>query len=224
MNDQSDNSPSESLPEVGILEWFEVGEYDSLRRAQAELHARGVVNGLLRRIERYDIDNLVVPSESTSRLFRRGITERLSLRADCDVLTVNGQYGYEAVPSILLPVAGGPHSGLATDIAKRIAADCDAWVDVLHVVEQDATEHRREAAEACVKTAYHRIGRPDVTSTWVLEAEDIPEAIIEQSTYYGLTIVGAPTKGRLRQFIAGSTNRTIRDNARSVVLSARKNH
>lgn len=186
-------------------------------------YTRNLVRGISRTAETNDIDTLVVPSGSQTGVLRREVTERLALRADCDVITVNGQPGYDHVPSILLPVAGGPHSGLATDVAQRIAADFDAWIDILHVVDEDAPDRVREQAQAHVGAAAERIARPESVSTWILEASDTAEAIIEQSTYYGLTVIGAPTKGRLRRFITGSTNRTIRNNAHSVVLSARKN-
>lgn len=187
------------------------------------LSARRLVNDLLDAIRRHDIDTLVVPSDPGTGPLRPGVTDRLALRATCDVVTVNGRRGYRDVPSILLAVAGGPHSGLATDVAGQIAADCDAWVDVLHVVEEGSTDRERQAAECHVETAARRIDRPSSTTTWVLEAPDVAAAIIEQSTYYGLTVIGAPTKGRLRQFISGSTNQTIRSDARSVVLSVRNN-
>jgi nucleotide-binding universal stress UspA family protein len=186
-------------------------------------YTRNLVRGISRTAEANDIDTLVMPSGSQTGVLRREVTERLALRADCNVITVNGRPGYDHVPSILLPVAGGPHSDLATDVAQRIAADFDAWVDILHVVNEEAPERVREQAQTHVEAAAERIARPELTSTWILEAPDIAEAIIEQSTYYELTVVGAPTKGRLRRFIAGSTNRTIRNNAHSVVLSARKN-
>lgn len=185
------------------------------------LHSRRIVNRLLETIKTNDIDTLVVPSASAADLLRQGFGERLSIRADCDVVTVNGRPGYDGVPSILLAVSGGPHSGLATDVAGHVAADCNAWVDVLHVLPADAPSHRREVAEDHVKRAARRIGRPDCTSTWVLEAPAVADAIIEQSRYYGLTVVGAPTQGRLQKFIGQSTNRSIRDNAESTVLSVR---
>lgn len=185
------------------------------------LHSRRVVNRLLETIRTNDIDTLVVPSASAADLLRQGFGERLSIRAECDVVTVNGKPGYEGVPSILLAVSGGPHSGLATDIASHVAADCDAWVDVLHVLPGDNPAHRQEVATEHVQRAARRIGRPDCTSTWVLEAPAVADEIIEQSRYYGLTVIGAPTQGRLQKFIGQSTNRSIRDNAESTVLSVR---
>lgn len=108
-------------------------------------------------------------------------------------------------------------------MATAIATDSDAWIDVLQVLEEDTPARRRERAEGLVEDVYHRGTRPDTTTTWVLEPTDPPEAIIEQWSYYGLTIMGAPTKSRLRQFIVGSTNMAVRANADSVVLSARNN-
>jgi nucleotide-binding universal stress UspA family protein len=186
-------------------------------------HTRNVATGVLRAVRASNVDTLVLPSCSRSHRLRKRVVERIAMHAECDVVVVNGRPGYEEVPSILLPVAGGPNSGFAADLAQAIAADCDAWIDVLHVVDDDASAGRRDAAEELVDDVYHRIDRPETTTTWILEATDIAEAIIEQSRCYGLTIIGAPTKGRLRRFISGSTNRSVRTNAGSVVLSVRNN-
>lgn len=184
-------------------------------------YTRELVGGILDRVRDADVDSLVVPSGSDAGRFRRGLVDRLAVRADCDVITVNGRRGFDEVPSLLLAVADGPHSGLATDLAARVAADCDAWIDVLHVVEEDAPARTRERAETRVEEAVERVGRPDSTTSWVLEAGDVADAIVDQSAYYAVTVVGAPTSGRLRQLVFGSTNRAIRSGARSVVLSAR---
>ncbi|WP_254543917.1 universal stress protein [Halomarina pelagica] len=188
------------------------------------LYSRRIVRGVLRTIATHDVDTLVLPGNSPRDLLHRKVTEQIAAHAGCDVVVVNGRSGYDEVPSILLPIAGGPHSGLATDVAGQIAEDCDAWVDVLHVVGEDASDRRRSAAEEYVDAAYERIGRPETTTTWILEAEDTGEAIVEQSRYYPLTVIGAPTTGSLRQLIHGSTNRSVRANAQSVVLSARNAH
>lgn len=186
-------------------------------------YTRSLVAGVLRTVSAHDVDTLVLPSGSRSGRLRKGLVDRIAVQAACDVLVVNGQAGYETVASVLLPVAGGPHSGLAADFARAVAADCDAWVDVLHVVDEDAPERRRERADEIVDGVSRRIDRPETTTTWVLDAEDTAEAIVDQSRCYDLTVIGAPTTGRLQRFIYGSTNRSVRSNARSVVLSARNN-
>jgi len=187
------------------------------------LRTRTLLNGILDTIETSDVGSLVVPSASDTGFLRQNLAERVALRADCDVVTVNGKRGYDDARSILLAVTGGPHSGPAADVTRRIAADTDAWIDILHIVPPRATDRRQERATDCVDAIYDRIGRPDRTTTWVLEAESAADAIVEQSEYYGLTVLGAPTKGRLREFIAGSTNRIVRNGARSAVVSVRAN-
>lgn len=97
----------------------------------------------------------------------------------------------------------------------------DAWVDILHIVGADPDERRRQHAAELVDDVYHRIGRPETTTRWMLERDDIAATIAEQSRYYGLTVLGAPTKGRLRRLVAGSTNQSVRSDAQSVVLSVR---
>lgn len=187
------------------------------------LSGRSLVNEVLQTVETHDVDTLVLPGRPPGGLLRRDVTERIATHADCDVLVVNGQSGYDSVASILLPVAGGPHSGLAADVARRIAEECGAWIDVLHVVDEDASARERDAADELVDATYNRIARSGKTSRWMLDADDVEAAIIEQSRYYGLTVIGAPTKGRLRRFVYGSTSRTVREKAHSVVLSARNN-
>lgn len=207
--------------ESALIEWAVERVSDSATGTGARFSsARGFVDDISAAAATTDVDALVVPGDHASGLFRGSFAERLAHAVDCDVVTVNGRSGYEGVPSILLAVSGGPHSGVATDVARRVAADCDAWIDVLRVVEEGASDRERQEAEQQVELADRRIDRPESTSKWILEAEDATEAIVEQSAYYGLTVVGAPTKGRLRRFVSGSTSRTVRDNAESVVLSA----
>jgi nucleotide-binding universal stress UspA family protein len=207
-----------------LLEWAFEHTGEALPQVDGEfVDTRHVVRGILRAVRRRDVDTLVVPGCSSSNRIRGGVTEQLAALADADVVAVNGRAGFRASASILLPVAGGPHSGLAADVAATIAADCGAWIDVLRVVDEDATARQRDRADDLVDEIAGRIARPETTTTWVLEARNATEEIVDQSRYYDLTVLGAPTKGPLRRLIFGSRNAAIRANADSVVLSARNN-
>ena len=207
-----------------LLEWAFKQTDDGLPHVDGDfIHTRDVVKGVLHAVRARDVDTLVIPSSTRTGRLRKEATERIAAHADADVMIVNGKTGFETPPSILLPIAGGPHSGLAADVATTVATDCNAWIDILHIVDEDASPHKREQAEALVDDVYQRIARPESTTTWVHETTDTVEAIVEQSRCYELTIIGAPTKGRLRQFIFGSTNTSVRKNAASVVLSVRNN-
>lgn len=203
-----------------LLDWALARAQESTPDADGRLlYARRVERGLDRYVERADVDTLVLP-RATGGGLGAGTADRIARRVDCDAVVVNGRPGYDSPPSLLLPVAGGPHSGLAADVAQRVAAEADGWIDVLHVVDADAGADRRERAREYVEAAADRIARPETTTTWVLEADDPVATIVEQSGYYALTVIGAPTTGRLRRFLSGSTNSSIRSDARSVVLSA----
>ena len=214
--------PDES--DQGLLRWALEEAATSTPEVQGSFRfGRRLLDTVLESVDRYDIDTIVLPSATSSGILRRNIPERISVAVDCDVIVVNGEPGYDEVPSILLPIAGGPHSGLAADIAQTVAAQFDAWVDVLHVVDENPSSDEKRRSEEFMEAAYQRIARPETTTTWILEAEDTTEAIVEQSKYYDLTVLGAPTIGPLRRFVYGSTNRSIRADAESVVLSVRNN-
>ena len=210
--------------EAALLEWAldNVGDAGAYTE-RGLLHTRDLVTRTLRTVRAQNVDTLVLPSGAGVSRLRKGLLDRLAAQADCDVVVVNGQAGYEPVASILLAVAGGPHSGLAADLAGAVATSCDAWVDVLHVVDEGASRRAYRRATALVEKVSYRVGRPDTTSTWILEADRTAEALVEQSRCYDLTILGAPTKSRLRELIYGSTNTAVRGNAQSVVLSVRNN-
>ncbi|MFB6253062.1 MAG: universal stress protein, partial [Halobacteriaceae archaeon] len=61
------------------------------------------------------MNTLVIPSGDRTGRLRKEVTEQIAAHADADVVVVNGKAGFETPPSILLPVAGGPHSGVAAD-------------------------------------------------------------------------------------------------------------
>jgi len=210
--------------EADLLEWVFDQTAESLPRVNGDcVYTRGVVTGVLQAVRTRNVDTLVVPGSVQEGRLRMGITERIAAHADADVVVVNGRTGFEEPASILLPIAGGPHSGLAADVATSIATDSGAWIDILHVIDEDAPNRHRDGAEELVEDIYRRIDRPDTTTKWVLETTDTTAAIVDQSRCYDLTIIGAPTKGRLRKFMFGSTNQSVRKNAGSVVLSARNN-
>jgi len=210
--------------EDALLEWAlnRVPGSETGRASGVEL-IPGLLRGLHRTVRTTGVGTMVVPADTEAGVLTRGLADRLALGADCNVVTVNGSHGFEGAPSLLLAVANGPNSGLATDVARKVAADCGAWVDVLHVVEENVSRHRRQGARVLAEAAYHRVGRPGKTTTWVIEADDIADAIVEHSPCYELLVIGAPTKGRLRELVFGSTARTIGEEARSVVFSARSN-
>jgi len=145
--------------------------------------------------------------------------ERLSSKTD--VLTVDGRGTTDRIASILVPIAGGHHSQLAVETAVAVARANDAAVDLFHVIESDDDESH-DRGKTVLNSALATISEEDAerVDTWLYEASDATEAITEQSSYYDLTVMGAPTAGPLERFVFGSTTKHVQREADSPVIVA----
>lgn len=178
--------------------------------------------GLNPAISRYHPSALVVKRTTEQHLLDELFSdpaERFS--AKTDVLTVDGRGKTDRIASILVPIAGGDHSQLAVETAVALARANDAAVDLFHVIEAD-TEESRDRGQTLLNTALATIDESDAerVDTWLYEAPDAPEAITEQSNYYDLTVMGAPTVGPLERFVFGSTSKHVQREADSPVIVA----
>ena len=151
--------------------------------------------------------------------FRRSLPEWLQANTSSRLVVADDAGELDHVSSILVAVAGGPHSGAAVETARALAVDHDAWIDLLHVVKPDASEERRVRARQYLEESQQRLQGFDQHDTWLLEADDVVDAIAEQSAYYGVTVVGGSRSGRLRRSIFGSTTSDVEASAENAVLT-----
>ncbi|ELZ47125.1 UspA domain protein [Halorubrum coriense DSM 10284] len=136
----------------------------------------------------------------------------------------------DRVSSVLVAVGPGPHSGATVDVAREIAAATGAWLELFHVVPSDAaladappdadasgtvapagaadTDYAA-AGERLLDAAADRLGEFDRADRWLVEDRTAAGAIVEQSAYYDLVVVGAPTTGTVGRFVFGSTTDTV---------------
>jgi nucleotide-binding universal stress UspA family protein len=177
-------------------------------------------------VDKHDGSTTVVehPDSTTStyRPLRPPLVEAVGTSADCDVVAGAAAADYEDVASILVPIAGGPHSECAIRVAHMLATYHDAWIELLHVIPEDAGADRVADAEQYLTTERERIDSHENVDTWVYESDDVAATIIEQSTYYDVTVLGAPQKGRLRQFVSGATTADVERDAENTVLTVCK--
>lgn len=149
------------------------------------------------------------PAESAGVSIRRDTTARIVAGSPTDVAVANGRGDLDSVASILVPIAGGPHTELAVEVATALARASDAWVELFHVVPEDADAGTRSAGADRLADARGAVGDYEEFDTWLYEAADPAAAIAEQSAYYDAVVMGAPTKGRMRRFVFGSTVDTV---------------
>ncbi|QAU12330.1 universal stress protein [Halorubrum sp. BOL3-1] len=139
----------------------------------------------------------------------------------------------DRVSSVLVAVGPGPHSGATVDVARGIAAATDAWLELFHVVPSDAALADAEsgdddgttadadtpgdaddadyatAGERLLDAAESRLSGFDRADRWLVEDRTAAGAVVEQSPYYDLVVVGAPTTGTVGRFVFGSTTDTV---------------
>ncbi|MFB6159706.1 MAG: universal stress protein [Haloferacaceae archaeon] len=131
---------------------------------------------------------------------------------------------FESPSSILVPVARGPHSGLATKVAEAIARASDCWMELFHVVPADASEREGADADRLLDAYEYRLADDVEVDHHVVGAADPAEKIVEHSLYHDMTVLGAPEKGTLRRFLFGSTTDEVTRDVESVpVLTVHRN-
>jgi len=193
---------------------------DPLVEVGVEGHALSGSNRLEAIVDAATTDqiNIVVMGDETSERLERQIAERTG----CDTVVVNDRAPLGSIASILVPIASGPHSGAAVNVAGALAEANDAWIELVHVLEDDDPEADRELADTILEGGRSLLPDGLEVDTRVIEADDTVDAIAEESAYHDLTVIGAPRKDRLRRLIFGSTATEIRDEVRNTVVMARK--
>ncbi|WP_253737203.1 universal stress protein [Halohasta salina] len=172
-------------------------------------------------VDRYDPSVMVVKRRTDQRLFEELFSDRAErLSTSADVLTVDGRGETDRIASVLIPIAGGDHSRLAVEAGVAVARANDAAVDLFHVVDGDDSA-ARDRGRVLLEAARDAVATDGVdVDTWLYEAPDAPAAITEQSQYYDLTVMGAPTNGPLERFVFGSTSKQVQREADSPVIVA----
>jgi nucleotide-binding universal stress UspA family protein len=168
-----------------------------------------------------------------------------STAADATLEGVDRATRPDRVSSVLVAVGPGPHSGATVDVAREIADATDAWLELFHVVPSDAAladgsagtdgssaggdadapqpgdgdrDDYAATGERLLDAARDRLGTFDRADRWLVEDRSAAGAIVEQSPYYDLVVVGAPTTGTVGRFVFGSTTDTVVDDAEVPVV------
>jgi nucleotide-binding universal stress UspA family protein len=139
----------------------------------------------------------------------------------------------DRMSSILVAVGAGAHTGATIDVAREIADATGAWLELFHVVpsddalvDGDATavdgdadpDEYAAAGDRLLSAARDRLGDFDRVDRWLVEDRTAAGAIVEQSPYYDLVVVGSPTTGTVGRFVFGSTTDTVMDDAEVPVV------
>jgi nucleotide-binding universal stress UspA family protein len=138
-------------------------------------------------------------ASEAGRLFGRTLDQVLE-RATCDVAVIRPG-GRTPFLNVLVPVAGGPSSERALEIAGMLADPKKGIVTALHV--QTASGHPLDIAALVTKVCRASSMSCDRFSGRVLVAEDPRAAILREAAAADLVVLGA-TEGRFRRLVAAT--------------------
>ncbi|GAB3418497.1 hypothetical protein GCM10027435_18610 [Haloparvum alkalitolerans] len=113
----------------------------------------------------------------------------------------------ERISSILVAVGSGPHAVATVDLARALAEETDAWLELFHVAADGVD------GEALLDDAAGRLGEFERVDRWLVDEGTPASAIVEQSSYYDAVVLGSSTRGRVERFVLGSTTATVADRA-----------
>lgn len=195
--------------ELDVQERFDVPVVDTVRA-----YSPGVLDAV---VDSHSITTTVIDEDETV------FASEADDVSGCHTVVGTGMDAFDAPSSILVPVASGPHSGLATKIAQSIARAYDCWLELFHVVPEDASKATEADARDLLDAYEYRLDDDVEVDRHVHEGTDAAEAIIEHSDYHSVTVMGAPQKGKLRRFMFGSTTDDVTENVEhGPVLTARR--
>ena len=161
----------------------------------------------------HDADAVVVDADHTPR------PPKLARALPCDVVAVSNPGHARSHRSVLAAVAGGSHSALAAAVAGAIARGGGGYIDVFHAHTADDAADLDSFLDRAARATFAR-ERTDARTT---ETDDPADAIVSESPFYDLVVIGGPRKGRLRRFAFGSTAEDVAARAETTVVTVWNN-
>ncbi len=187
--------------------------------------ARSVAKGIVSAVKRTEPAALIIgwdsdPSRSDALLGT--VVDTVFERASTDVYAERMGREAEAVESILVPIAGGPHVRAAVNGAGAIARENDAEISLLAVtgetVDAETAADYLESGQSILETTYG--GSIDVDTT-VGTGTSAESVIVDAAPEHDIIVLGASRKGALRGRLVGSVPRQVVRQTEETVIVAR---
>jgi amino acid transporter/nucleotide-binding universal stress UspA family protein len=133
---------------------------------------------------------------------------------------------FQPLKSILVPVAGGPNSRravqMATDMASQ-AKDGPVKVTALRIVREEATEAERVRAQKDLTRSVEGILNDEVNLKLVA-GNDVVETILKTAEDYDLIIIGATNEPFFSTLLIGSIPERVAQGARVTTIMVKRRH
>ena len=165
-------------------------------------YCRNVARGIISALRQKRINLLIMGwhGKRTNTLFSMGSTiDPLLESAPCDVAIMKN-CGDQTYRSILVPVAGGPNSKLAFEMALMLAEKGETKITLFSVVNG-----RSYDPAALLENDFdtQNVKREDISAKSVVN-HDVKQAILQEAENHDLLVIGASRKSALSHVFQGS--------------------
>ena len=187
--------------------------------------SRDTASGIVGSVEAYGGDVLLMGWRGRPR--RRDIVlgsflDRVLGEAKCDVFVKRIKLPTPEIASILVPVCGGPHDELASELAGTLASRHEAEILLFHVAAPDLDEASFQPSETLLEERQDKIPSHVTVNAEIRESDHIAGAITDETVNHDLTILGATREPVLRRKLVGSVAQGVGRSAASSVIVTRK--
>lgn len=163
------------------------------------------------------------------RTFRRDFVlgstiDPVLLKAKSDVAVIRFEPGksWKPIRKILIPTAGGPHATLAAELAKSVAKQEGAEIDLIYVGKTKNDEKTAQKAFEETKELLQdlKVSHNLKVSQKFIIAEDAVKAIAEEAENYDAVFIGSTAEPFLKNFLMGVfPEKVVRKTSKTVVMT-----
>jgi APA family basic amino acid/polyamine antiporter len=172
-------------------------------------YCRNVARGIVSAVREKKADLLIMGwhGHTRTRRFVFGSTvDPVMERVPCDVIILKN-CGDQKFKNVLVPVAGGPNSAFALEVASIVADDDDGEITLFTVGPDLDLDALREENRERINLPYERV------KTKVVEEGHVVTAILREANRkedpYDLVVIGATSAPALRQFMSASVPENV---------------
>lgn len=151
---------------------------------------------------------------SLGDLVRPPVPATVARAVGCDAVAVSGGPGTGPISSLLVPVADVADADVLARVATSLARGAGASIDLFHVSTPDSR------GESRVDEIGRRFPADVAVETREVQAPSTVDAIVEQTDYYDVTVLGGASTSRLRRLFRTHPADAVRERARNRVLTA----
>ncbi|OIB56084.1 universal stress protein [Natrialba sp. SSL1] len=187
--------------------------------------ARSVTSGILGAIEKENVELTLLGWRGRpprQNVVLGSYIDVVLRKATCDVLVKRIQTPQPDIDSILVPIAGGPHEGLALETASALATQHDAVVHLLHVRSETDPAQREGEANALLLNASDEFDSETEIRREVAVDDHVAGAITDRTTAHDVTILGVSRGGFVRRTLLGTISEAVGRNASGTVFLAKR--